>query len=111
MGGDKLLTLVASALAGGPPVAGIDDADALRAGGTEQVLGCTVKVPSTLGTFLRGFQWGHRCQLDRVGREVMARAWGAGVGPGDDTLTIDLDPSATGGRDLRTVQGRAQRHN
>ena len=34
--GDKLLTLVASALAGGDR---IDDADALRAGGKEQVLG------------------------------------------------------------------------
>ena len=43
--GDKMLTLVASALAGGDC---IDDADALRAGGTEQVLGCaTVKAPST----------------------------------------------------------------
>ena len=56
MGGEKLLTLVASALAGGPPVAGIDHADAPRTGGTEQVLGCTVRAPSTLGTFLRGFQ-------------------------------------------------------
>ena len=36
--GDKMLTLVASALAGGDC---IDDADALRAGRTEQVLGCT----------------------------------------------------------------------
>ena len=54
--GDKLLTLVASALAGGDC---IDDADALRAGGTELVLGCTVKAPSTLGTFLRSSRWGH----------------------------------------------------
>ena len=87
-GGDKLLTLVASVLAGGDC---IDDADAQRAGGTEQVLGCTVKVPSTLGTFLRSFQWGHVRQLDRVSREVLARAWAAGAGPGDDPLTIDLD--------------------
>ena len=35
--GDKMLTLVASALAGGDC---IDDADALRAGGTVSVLGC-----------------------------------------------------------------------
>ncbi len=86
--GDKVLTLAASALAGGDC---IDDADALRAGETEQVLGCTVKAPSTLGTFLRSFQWGHVRQLDRVGREVLARAWAAGAGPGDDPLTIDLD--------------------
>ena len=38
--GDKMLTLVASALAGGDC---IDDADALRAGGTVGVLGCVVK--------------------------------------------------------------------
>ena len=42
--GDKMLTLVASALAGGDC---IDDADALRAGGTVSVLGCMVKAPST----------------------------------------------------------------
>ena len=42
--GDKLLTLVASALAGGDC---IDYADALRAGGTVGVLGCVVKAPST----------------------------------------------------------------
>ena len=32
---------------------------ALRAGGTVGVLGCVVKAPSTLGTFLRSFRWGH----------------------------------------------------
>ena len=51
--GDKLLTLVASALAGGDC---IDDADALRSGGTGRVLGCVVKAPSTSGTFLRSFR-------------------------------------------------------
>ena len=86
--GDKMLTLVASALAGGDC---IDDADALRSGGTERVLGCTVKAPSTLGTFLRSFRWGHVRQLDRVSREALARAWSAGAGPGDSPLTIDLD--------------------
>ena len=86
--GDKLLTLVASALAGGDC---IDDADALRAGGTAGVLGCVVKAPSTLGTFLRSFRWGHVRQLDRVSRQLLARAWQAGAGPGDAPLTIDLD--------------------
>ena len=38
--GDKMLTLVASALAGGDC---IDDADALRAGGTACAIGCAVK--------------------------------------------------------------------
>ena len=86
--GDKLLTLVMSALAGGDC---IDDADALRAGGTAGVLGFAVKAASTLGTFLRGFRWGHVRQLDRVSRELLARAWAAGAGPGSDPLTIDLD--------------------
>jgi Transposase DDE domain group 1 len=86
--GDKLLTLVMSALAGGDH---IDHADALRAGGTGRVLGFTVKAPSTLGTFLRSFRWGHVRQLDRVSRELMARAWAAGAGPGSEPLTIDLD--------------------
>ena len=105
-GGDKLLTLVASALAGGDC---IDDADALRAGGTGQVLGCVVKAPSTLGTFLRSFRWGHARQLDRVSREVLARAWGAGAGPGDEPLTIDLDSTVCETYGL--CKEGAQRHN
>ena len=86
--GDKMLTLVASALAGGDC---IDDADVLRTGGTASAIGCVVKAPSTLGTFLRSFRWGHVRQLDRVSRELLARAWSAGAGPGDAPLTIDLD--------------------
>ena len=105
-GGDKLLTLVASALAGGDC---IDDADALRAGGTEQALGCAVKAPSTLGTFLRSFRWGHVRQLDRVSREFLARAWSAGAGPGDDPLTIDLDSTVCETYGL--AKEGAQRHN
>ena len=88
--GDKLMTLVASALAGGDC---IDDADALRSGGTARVLGCVVKAPSTLGTFLRSFRWGHVRQLDRVSRELLARAWAAGAGTGDGPLT-SIPPSA-----------------
>ncbi len=86
-----MLTLVASALAGGDC---IDDADVLRTGGTDRVLGCVVKAPSTLGTFLRSFRWGHVRQLDRVSRELLARAWAAGAGPGDGPLTIDLDSTS-----------------
>ena len=85
---DKMMTLVASALAGGNC---IDDADVLRTGGTASTLGGTVKAPSTLGTFLRSFRWGHVRQLGRVSRELLARAWQAGAGPGDGPLTIDLD--------------------
>ena len=86
--GDKLMTLVASVMAGGDC---IDDADVLRTGGTACTLGGTVKAPSTLGTFLRSFRWGHVRQLDRVSRELLARAWAAGAGPGDAPFTIDLD--------------------
>ena len=86
--GDKMMTLEASALAGGDC---IDDADVLRAGGTARVLGFTAKAPSTLGTFLRSFRWGHVRQLDRVSRELLARVWKAGAGPGDAPFTIDLD--------------------
>ncbi len=86
--GDKVLSLVFSALAGGDT---IDDANALRAGGTERVLGFTAKAASTVGTFLRSFRWGHVRQLDRVSRELLGRAWAAGAGPGSGPLTIDLD--------------------
>ena len=86
--GDKMMTLVASALAGGDC---IDDADVLRTGGTACTLGSVVKAPSTLGTFLRSFRWGHVRQLDRVSRELLAMAWKAGAGPGDAPFTIDLD--------------------
>ena len=86
--GDELVTLVASALASGEC---IDDANALRTGGTASVIGSVVKAPSTLGTFLRSFRWGHVRQLDRVSGELSARAWAAGAGPGYDPLSIDLD--------------------
>ena len=73
--GDKMLTLVASALAGGDC---IDDADALRAGGTVGVLGCVVKAPSTLGTFLRSFRWGRTRRLapdHRPGLDHLRDLW------------------------------------
>ena len=50
--GDKMLTLVASALAGGDC---IDDTDVLRTGGTASAIGCVVKAPSALGTFLNTY--------------------------------------------------------
>jgi Transposase DDE domain group 1 len=86
--GAKALTLIMSALAGGDC---IDDADALRAGGTGAVLGHELRAPSTLGTFLRSFSWAHARQLDVVSRHALVRAWAAGAGPGEGSLTIDLD--------------------
>ena len=55
--GDKISTLVASALAGGDC---IDDADALRTGRTACALGCVVKAPSTLGALTTQLQVGPR---------------------------------------------------
>ena len=55
--GDKMLTLVASALAGGDC---INDVDALRAGGTARVLGFTAKAPST-PRFRGGRLWAPSC--------------------------------------------------
>jgi hypothetical protein len=86
--GDKVASLVLSALAGGDC---IDDANALRAGGTDVVLGFRARAASTLGTFLRSFGLGHVRQLDRVSRELLGRAFAAGAGPGAAPLTIDID--------------------
>lgn len=88
--GRKAMTLIHSALAGGDS---IDDADALRAGSTQAALGHAVAAPSTLGTFLRSFTFGHARQLDKVAGLLLARAWAAGAGPGDDPVTIDVDSS------------------
>jgi hypothetical protein len=82
------LTLVHALLAGGD---GIDDADLLRCGQTASVLGHRVMAPSTLGTFLRAFTFGHVRQLDRLTEQLLTRAWAAGAGPGDGPMTMDLD--------------------
>jgi hypothetical protein len=86
--GRKVLTLIHALIAGGDC---ISDADLLRTGSTAAVLGHRVMAPSTLGTFLRSFTFGHVHQLDRVAETVMAKAWAAGAGPGDAPMTIDLD--------------------
>jgi hypothetical protein len=88
MPGRKVLTLVAAILAGGSH---IDHADKLRAGATEKVLPFRVMAPSTLGTFLRAFTFGHVRQLDAVIAETIRRAWNLGAGPGASPVTIDLD--------------------
>jgi hypothetical protein len=75
--GDKAMTLIHSALAGG---SWIDDCDRLRAGATGQVLGHRVAAPSTIGTFLRSFSWGHARQLDAVSGQALQRAYKAGAG-------------------------------
>ena len=86
--GRKILTLVHSMVVGGDC---IDDVGVLRSGSTGQVLGHQVMAPSTCGTFLRSFTFGHVRQLDRVFDTILSRAWAAGAGPGDDAMTMDLD--------------------
>ena len=86
--GQKAMALVASALVGGDS---IDDADVLRSGRTDEVLGTWVPAPSTLGTFLRSFSWADARSLDKVAGELLKRAWAAGAGPGEGPLTIDVD--------------------
>lgn len=86
--GRKVLSLVHGMLAGADS---IDDMNVLRAGSTSMVLGHRVMAPSTLGTFLRAFTFGHVRQLDRVLDVAIRRAWEAGAGPGDGPLVIDID--------------------
>jgi hypothetical protein len=86
--GRKVLTLVHAMVAGGSH---IDHADLLRAGATQSVLPHRVMAPSTLGTFLRAFTFGHVRQLDRVLGETLRRAWALGAGPGASQMVVDLD--------------------
>ncbi len=86
--GRKVLSLVHAMLLGADS---IDDCDVLRSGRTEAILGHKPMAPSTLGTFLRSFSFGHVRQLDRVLGQLLRRAWAAGAGPGAGRLVIDVD--------------------
>ena len=87
--GDKMLTLVASALAGGDC---IDDADALRAwwdGRCSRLRGQGAIHPGDLPAQLPVGSMS--VNSTAVSRQLLAWAWAAGAGPGDSPLTIDLD--------------------
>ncbi len=86
--GARVLSLVAPMLVGG---SFIDDADRLRAGSAAQVLPFRVLAPSTLGTFLRSFTFGHLRQLDRAAELALGRAWSVGAAPDAAEMTVDLD--------------------
>ena len=86
--GRKVLTMVHTMIAG---ASHIDHADMLRSGSTAAVLGHRVMAPSTLGTFLRAFTFGHVRQLEAVIARAVERAWTAGAGPGSAAMTIDVD--------------------
>ena len=86
--GTKAMTVIGAMLAGGDS---ITDVDVLRAGAAPELFDQT-RAPSTIGTWLRGFIWATVRMLDKVSRQVLARAWAAGLGPELDTnLTIDFD--------------------
>jgi len=66
--GVKLTALVAGMVAGADS---IDDMDVLRHGAMHRLFG-GVRAPSTLGTFLRTFTFGHVRQLDAVAARTLA---------------------------------------
>jgi Transposase DDE domain group 1 len=85
----KLLAIIAGMVCGADS---IDDLDLLRHGGMPRLF-TTVRAPSTLGTFLRVFTFGHVRQLDAVAARLLpALARAAPVLPGADQYTIvDID--------------------
>jgi hypothetical protein len=86
--GRKVLTLVHAIIAG---ASHIDHVDVLRSGSTGRVLGHRVMAPSTIGTFLRSFTFGHVRQLEAVVGRTLERAWQLGAGPGAAPVVIDID--------------------
>ena len=86
--GAKVLSVVASMLVGG---SFIDDADRLRAGSASAVLPFAPSAPSTLGSFLRSFTFGHVRQLDKAQELSLGRAWSVGAAPAVAEMTVDLD--------------------
>jgi len=99
--GLKAAGVVAGMLAGADS---IDDLDVLRHGGMRKVF-TGVRAPSTLGTFLRAFTFGHVRQLDAVHTRVLAGL--AGSVPrllaGAETLAfVDIDDT------IRQVHGYAK---
>jgi len=65
----KVLALVAGMVCGADS---IDDMDLLRHGGMPRLF-TDIRAPSTLGTFLRLFTFGHVRQLDAVAARLLAR--------------------------------------
>ena len=65
----KLATLIAGMCAGADS---IDDVDVVRSGGMKTLFG-GVYAPSTIGTLLREFSFGHARQLESVLRAALGR--------------------------------------
>jgi hypothetical protein len=92
--GVKVMSLVAGMAAGADS---IDDLDVLRRAGAGRVF-TGVRAPSTLGTFLRGFTFGHVRQVDAVAaRTLTGLAQAAPLLPGIQTsCLIDIDDTVKG---------------
>ena len=92
--GAKVMSLVAGMAAGADS---IDDLDVLRHAGAARLFD-GVRAPSTLGTFLRGFTFGHVRQLDAVAaRTLTGLAQAAPLLPGIETgCLIDIDDTVKG---------------
>jgi hypothetical protein len=85
----KSLSLIFAMVAG---ASHIDHLDILRSGATGAILPFPVAAPSTVGTYLRSFTFGHLRQLDEVIEAELNRAWGLGMAPArDQPLVIDID--------------------
>jgi hypothetical protein len=85
----KILALIAGMIAGADS---INDMDLLRHGGMGRVFH-DVRAPSTLGTFLRRFTFGHVRQLDAVAARLLVRLIAATpLLPGADQIVfLDID--------------------
>ncbi|MEX2430494.1 MAG: IS1380 family transposase [Dehalococcoidia bacterium] len=87
--GLKAMTVISALLAGAE---WIDDVDVLRAGASEAVCGHELRAPSTIGTWLRAFTWGHTRQLEAAAGAALSGAWQAGAGPtASEAVTLDFD--------------------
>jgi hypothetical protein len=85
----KVSCLVAGMVAGADSV---DDMGLLRHGAMDVLFG-GVRAPSTLGSHLRSYAWGNVLQLERAGRELLARlSRQSPLLPGADVLAfVDID--------------------
>ena len=85
----KVPALVAGMVAGADS---IDDMDLLRHGGMGRLFG-GIRAPSTLGSFLRRFRFGHVRQLDKVAAGLLTNlaAHTPLLGDADQMSLVDLD--------------------
>ena len=98
--GVKLTSVLTGMLAGADS---IDDLDVLRHGAMDKLFG-GVRAPSTLGTFLRSFRFGHVRQLDAIASRAVARLAGQvpGLLPGGPLVYLDMDDT------IKPVYGRSK---